>query len=99
MLSYLAFFCLRRKSTKFTLTYQNYFSACYARNKKWNKKFFHFKNSYLINIVKIHVLTISIFLLHISNMHTHKLEMYTIYDISLHNINIFAIIPFEKLEY
>ena len=53
----------------------------------------------MINIVKIHVLVISIFLLHISNMHTHKLEMYTIYDISLHNINISAIIPFEKLEY
>jgi len=32
-------------------------------------------------------------------MHTHKLDMYTIYDISLHNINISAIIPFEKLEY
>ena len=31
-------------------------------------------------------------------MHTHKLEMYTIYDISLHNINIVAIIPFEKLD-
>ena len=31
-------------------------------------------------------------------MHTHKLEMYTIYDISLHNINISAIIPFEKLD-
>ncbi len=32
-------------------------------------------------------------------MHTHKLEMYTIYDISLHNINITAILTFEKLEY
>ena len=32
-------------------------------------------------------------------MYTHKLEMYTIYDISLHNINIVAIIPFEELEY
>ena len=32
-------------------------------------------------------------------MHTHKLEMYTIYDISLYNINISAIIHFEKLEY
>lgn len=53
----------------------------------------------MINIVKIHVLVISIFLLHISNMHTHKLEMYTIYDISLYNINISAIIHFEKLEY
>ena len=27
-------------------------------------------------------------------MHTHKLEMYTIYDISLHNTDIIAIIPF-----
>ena len=61
--------------------------------------FCHFKNSYLINIVKIHVLTISIFLLHISNIHTHKLDMYTIYDISLHNIKITAILPFEKSEY
>jgi len=25
--------------------------------------------------------------------------MYTIYDISLHNIKITAILPFEKLEY
>ena len=53
----------------------------------------------MINIVKIHVLVISIFLLHISNIHTHKLDMYTIYDISLHNIKITAILPFEKSEY
>ena len=53
----------------------------------------------MINIVKIHVLVISIFLLHIANIHTHKLDMYTIYDISLHNIKITAILPFEKLEY
>ena len=39
------------------------------------------------------------FLLHIANIHTHKLDMYTIYDISLHNIKITAILPFEKLEY
>ena len=61
--------------------------------------FCHFKNSYLINIVKIHVLTISIFLLHNSNIHAHKLNMYKINDISLHNINITAILLFEKSEY
>ena len=56
-------------------------------------------NHYLINIVKIHVLAINIFLLHKSNIHTHKLNRYTVYDISLHNINITVIIHFEKLEY
>ena len=61
--------------------------------------FCHFKNSYLINIVKIHVLVISIFLLHISNMHTHKLDMYIIYNISLHNTKNTAILSFEKSEY
>ena len=32
-------------------------------------------------------------------MHTHKLNMYTVYDISLHNTNITVVLPFEKLEY
>ena len=60
---------------------QNYFSACYARNKIWNKKFCYFKNSYLINIVKIHIQIISIFLLHKSNTYTRKLKMYISDDI------------------
>ncbi|CAG9892842.1 hypothetical protein BOVA604_1595 [Bacteroides ovatus] len=38
-------------------------------------------------------------MLHISNMHTRKLNMYGFYDFSLHNITITAIYYFEKLEY